>query len=436
MSHLIIEQGNEVGREITVPSGGIKFGRSPGNGLVLDDEAVMLFHGRFFFKSDGTLWITDFGAGEKTVVGGLPVDEYQLKMGELVEVGKTAFRVINVKQEDEEFDVAAHPGSNESGGIDLGFKKDHTTRSARKVNHNPSSHHLIPRLLQVSVIVLVLIVGAIVVPKIIDLFRDNSSDMDEKQLLVLSYERVQANEKNIFRYHLTLDAKGKFVVVIDDLKNKRHIQKEKILSKILLAELSNEIEEAGFFNVNSDFKGGVDGRYDSYNLSIFRNTHFNQIHILNRKPPKAIKRTVAIIESFALDKLGIPLTLFKDNDELMHYARLAVSLADSNYKERDVSYSNLADAIFEYKKAMLYLETIEPKPNLYRMAEKGLQQAKDEQDKRYEEYMFRADRAYRLRNWKEAVKYLRILNTLIPDRSDKRYEKINAMLLKVENYLR
>ena len=37
MSHLIIEQGKDVGKEVTVPSGGMKFGRSPANDLVLDD---------------------------------------------------------------------------------------------------------------------------------------------------------------------------------------------------------------------------------------------------------------------------------------------------------------------------------------------------------------------------------------------------------------
>ena len=74
MSHLSIEQGKEVGNEITVPTSGMKFGRSPANELVLEDDAAMLFHGRFFFKTDGTLWVTDVGAGEKNTVGGVPVD--------------------------------------------------------------------------------------------------------------------------------------------------------------------------------------------------------------------------------------------------------------------------------------------------------------------------------------------------------------------------
>ena len=53
MFHLIIEQGDSIGTEVTVPPSGMKFGRSPANDFVLNDDSVMLFHGRFFFKSDG-----------------------------------------------------------------------------------------------------------------------------------------------------------------------------------------------------------------------------------------------------------------------------------------------------------------------------------------------------------------------------------------------
>jgi len=62
----------------------------------------------------------------------------------------------------------------------------------------------------VGVIFLVLIVFFFVVPEIVNLFKDNQSDAKEKDLFILSYERVQANKKNIFRYKLTLDVTGKF----------------------------------------------------------------------------------------------------------------------------------------------------------------------------------------------------------------------------------
>ena len=173
-----------------------------------------------------------------------------------------------------------------------------------------------------------------------------------------------------------------------------------------------------------------------YDIAVQRNRRFGHIKVLNRVPPQEIKRTVAVIEDFALSELGIPFTLFKDNAELMRYAAQAVSRGGSRHEERDVKYSNLATSIKHYEEAMLYLETIEPKPPLYDLAERGLAIAETERDKRYDDYMFRSDRAIRLREWTEARKYLRILTELVPDRSDERYEKVNAKLLNVEQHLR
>jgi pSer/pThr/pTyr-binding forkhead associated (FHA) protein len=435
MSHLIIEQGKEVGHEVVVPAVGMKFGRSSANDLVLDDDSVMLFHGRFFFKSDGTLWVTDFGAGEKTTVGGVPVDEHPLKVGDLVEVGNTAFRIINTQLTND--DTPAAPPVATAEEIDLGFKGNKAGYGAtREERADTPKHTLIPRLLQVGVILLVLIVLLIVVPSLIKLSKDNTQTVQQTQSISLSYERVKADVYDIFRYTLELDEKGLFSIKIDDLKNNRHVQKEKQISETLLVQLSNEINAAGFFKVNSDYGGPAEGQYNLYDIALQRNRRFHHIRVLNRDPPKEIKRTVAVIENFALNELGVPFTLFKDNAELMRYARMAANLGESRYQERDVRYSNLAASIKHYKESMLYLETIEPKPPLYAIAERGLALAEVERDKRYKDYMFRADAAIRLRDWGKAVKYLRILTELVPNRSDDRYEDINRKLLSAEQKLR
>ena len=434
MSHLIIEQGKEVGREVAVPPTGMKFGRSLANDLILEDDAAMLFHGRFFFKSDGTLWVTDFGAGEKTTVGGMPIDEHSLKVGDLVQVGGTAFRIINTQMGGPaESPAAGHGGED----IDLGFKGGKVFSPARQTRTSESPKGtLMPRLMQVGVILLVLVVLLIVVPSVVELSKDNTKPVQQKQSLTISYERVQGDRQNIFRYYLELDEKGRFSIVIDDLKNNRHVLKDKQISETMLLQLSKSIEDAGFFRIDSDYAGPAEGQYDLYDIAVQRNRRFGHIKVLNRVPPQEIKRTVAVIEDFALSELGIPFTLFKDNAELMRYARQAVSRGGSRYEERDVKYSNLATSIKHYEEAMLYLETIEPKPPLYDLAERGLAIAEAERDKRYDDYMFRSDRAIRLREWAEARKYLRILTELVPDRSDERYEKVNAKLLNVEQHLR
>ena len=430
MSHLIIEQGKEVGREVVVPSAGMKFGRSPANDLVLEDDAAMLFHGRFFFKSDGTLWVTDFGAGEKTMVGGVPIDEHALKVGDLVEVGATAFRIIHTQ-----VGVSGETAAKQSDGeIDLGFKGGKRAGPVRPSGSSKST--LLPRIMQVGVVLLVLVVLLIVVPSLVELSRDGTQVVQRQQQLALSFERVQADQKNIFRYALELDENGRFSIVIDDLKNNRHIQKSKQMTKTMLLQLSNSIEDAGFFRVDSDYAGAAEGQYDLYDIAVQRNRRFHHIKVLNRDPPRGIKRTVAAIEDFALSELGIPFTMFKDNAELMHYATQAVGRGKSSYEERDVKYRNLAASIKHYREAMLYLETIEPKPPLYAEAERGLGVAEVERDKRYRDHMFSVDRALALQDWEEARKYLRILVELVPERSDDRHEVVSDKLLNAEQHLR
>jgi len=431
MSHLIIEQGKEVGREVVVPPTGLKFGRSPANDLVLEDDAAMLFHGRFFFKSDGTLWVTDFGAGEKTTVGGVPIDEHALKVGDLVEVGDTAFRIISTQMGAPDEPAAARRGDEE---IDLGFKGGKGFGAARQAGSPKSS--LLPRIMQVGVILLVLVVLVIVVPSLVELSKDGTGTVQKKQMLSLSYERVQADRQNIFRYAIELDETGRFSIVIDDLENHRHVQKSKQLSKTMLLQLSNSIGDAGFFRVDSDYAGAAEGQYDLYDIAVQRNRRFHHIKVLNRNPPRGIKRTVSVIEDFALSELSIPFTLFKDNAELMRYAEQAVSRGASSFEERDVKYRNLAVSIKHYKEAMLYLETIEPKPPLYTEAERGLGIAEVERDKRYTDHMFSVDRALALKDWEEARRNLRILVELVPDRSDERHEIVSDKLLNAEQHLR
>ena len=441
MSHLIIEQGKELGKEVEVPPAGMKFGRSPANDLVLDDESVMLFHGRFFFKSDETLWVTDFGAGEKTMVGGKPVDEHPLKVGDLVDVGATSFRIIHTSQKAAAVAPAApeaapaqKPSDNDE--IDLGFKREKNTRkpAEKKADHKPAS--MTSRLLQVAVVLLVLIVLMVVGPSLFELSRADVSVAPQKETLSLSYERVMGTKKNIFRYHVELNDQGIFSVRIDDLKTSRHQIESREISDSVIEQLSHGIASAGFFDVDSDYTGTSDDKYDLFNIAVQRNRHFHHIRVLNWTAPSAIKRTTQLIEDFAVSELGISFTWMKDPEELMRLAEQAFSVGKARYAERDVRYGNLATSIMQFKETMLYLETIEPKPDLFDQANGLLTAAEKVQDSRYDDYLFRSDRAIRLKNWNEAAKYLRILNELIQDRSDPRHDKVSAKLLNVEQHLR
>lgn len=445
MSHLIIEQGKEVGREVTVPAGGMKFGRSPANELVLEDDAVMLFHGRFFFKSDGSLWVTDFGAGQKTTVGGEPVDEHQLKVGDLVEVGSTAFRIINISQEKEEAPPAAAPVSTPAekevpapaeaeGSIDLGFKRSVTSHKAGEKQHEKGA--VMHRLMQVGIPLLVLLVLASIGSLLMHMDLGGTTQAQQSNTLSLTYERVNADTSNIFRYYVVLDDKGMLSIQINELKNNLHFEKSTQLSDALITQLAHSIEDAGFYDVDSDYAGSAHGQYDLFDLAVKRGHRYHRIRVLNNRLPIAIEQTQTAIEDFASRELKIPFTMTMPSQERIRYGLQALGLAKTRYAERDVRHANLAEAIKHYNEAMLFLENIDDQRAQYEEAEAGLKEATKERDSRYEDYMFRADHAIALAEWKTAYKDLQILQELIPDREDPRYDKINDKIISVERHLR
>jgi hypothetical protein len=434
MSHLIIEKGKEVGKEVTVPPSGMKFGRSPANDLVLDDEAVMLFQGRFFFKTDGSLWATDFSGAEKTIVGGIPIDEHPLKTGDLVEVGSSAFRIINTKLEEPKEPDAQPAPSDEK--VDLGFKPARGSHHVRPAKDHSKPSSLIYRVMQVAVILLILLVLAVAAPELIKRMGEpKTTKVVQKDGLSFVYERVMGSRENIFRYYLELTSDGKATIQIDDLAN-RHISKSVEISKKTMAGLSRRIEGTGFFELEEDRVGDVRGQHELYDLAIFRNGQFNQVRVLNREQPAAFKKTISILEDFVFGELDIPFTLLEEPEVLFGYAEDSFKLGEERFSEKDVRNGNLAAAIKHYSETVIYLETLEPKPDLYRQAVRQMQQAREIQAERYRDYMFNVDRAIRLADWSEASKHLRILAELIPDRTDERHEVISSKQLEVEEHHR
>lgn len=419
-----------------VPRTGIKFGRSPANDLVLDDEAVMLFQGRFFFKSDETLWITDFSVGEKARLDGEPIDEEQLKVGDLVEVGSSAFRVISTKLEGS--GVAPASGEPAQPEIDLGFKPVTPARKSKVGGGRGQERQGSPvfRLLQIVVIVLILLLVVVAATELLGSGNRSGARALKEKGVAFAYECVRGTPDNIFRYSLELTRDGRASIEVDDCKS-RHISKKANLSEADMENLSRRLAgSSGFFKLNNNREGQVPGKYELYDVALLLNGDFNHVRVLNRQLSADMQKTIAILEDFAFKALDVSFTLLEDDETLIRYARDAFQLGKDHYEERDSTYGNLAAAIKDLNEAINYLETLEPKPDPYEKIMELLEQARDEQDKRYKDYMFNVDRAMRLGDWVEAKRQLLVLAELIPDRADERYQTISSKQLEVENKLR
>jgi tetratricopeptide (TPR) repeat protein len=92
MYRLIMLNGPDKGRRITVTEDVVSVGRDASCTVVIDDGEAAKRHAEFSHRNDGLL-VRDLGTMSKTLVNQREVREAHLKHGDLVEIGRTRFLV-------------------------------------------------------------------------------------------------------------------------------------------------------------------------------------------------------------------------------------------------------------------------------------------------------------------------------------------------------
>lgn len=87
MPKLVLKFGNSVLKEVSLGESEVSIGRSPENGITIDNPAVSHFHARVFTEDD-RLMLEDFGSLNGTFVNGQRVKMVTLKPGDSVGIGK------------------------------------------------------------------------------------------------------------------------------------------------------------------------------------------------------------------------------------------------------------------------------------------------------------------------------------------------------------
>ena len=455
--HLMVESGPDRGREITIPPEGARMGRSSGNDLILSDPSISRFQCRFYFKDGRDLCISDLASTNETMVNDKPVQDRKLLEGDRVMVGETVLKVVcdtlfagghapeaagspAVSAPAAGPVEAAAPRPEETpprpaaagSDIDLGLRPGVSAKPAAAPSGiRPGRGALLT--------VLILAVGLVA-----GLFLWKQVSRDTRRSggtaapggargLELTYEKVEASAKNIFRYDLALK-EGRLAVRIDNLEDGRHVSREgKVDSKVaeLLAE---SLEQSGFFQLEGEYSGLSPDLYYVKDLSITIGRRTHRSRVLNRLEPEVYKQVRESIEEFAQNSLGI-YALALPPEKLKELAQQAWLAGQKMFDEREVRYGNLSKAIKFFTEVEGLLETIEPKPEIFEQAIAKREECRRLVDQRYSEFMFRADQAIKLQDWKEANANLQILMEMIPDRSDERFDKIYKKMVDVQRRL-
>lgn len=421
MFHLIIEQGANQGEEINIPADGVRFGKADLNSLRIEGSSVSPIHGRFFFKSDESLWVTDFGNQKPSLVNGEPITERRLKRGDEVLVGNVTFRVV---QDTLKAPLTEDVFPDENEELDLGFKTDEEKTSSP-----------IAWLLVVLTATAIVVLGGWMLFGIIQSrSQKRSSTTHAQEGFGFDYEKVDAIKSNIYRYAMTLRA-GELSAQIDDLANDIHVSKTIQVDSSLLTSLSRIVVDSHFFDLQSEYSGVNPDKYHLRRLSTTIGRRNHRVKILNRAAPPAFAEVSTKLEEFCNNELGLTALAYSP-EKLKDLANEAFIQGRKLYAEQDTDYANLARAIRKMEEVGWYLETIQPKPEYYETAEEILSKSCTLLDERYNEKQFQVERNIKFREWSDAARNLRVIIEMIPARSDKRNKWAKEKLLDVERRLK
>lgn len=434
--NLIVESGPVKGREISVPIEGVRIGRSSRNDISIDDAALSRFHCRLFFKPGEGLWLSDLGSANGTLLNGKEVQEQRVHEGEEIVLGETTLRVVSDYDPESSIKPASPaPASSKAfhepgvSPVDLGLTKP------GKAATTPASRR---RLLWLA-LAMILVVALAWLPKLVGLLKAFETPEEKAPVTValpeveLSFERVEAASSNIFRYVLEV-GDGRLTVQVDDLLRDRHVRREKKVAPELIRDLGRAIETAGFFGLAGDYSGMAPGVYETTDITVTLGARTHRVKVLNHIEPESLVIVRNAIEEFGKNELGLA-ALAIEPTELVNRARQALLLGQKLYDEREVSHGNLHGAIRAFTESEWYLETIEPKPDFYADVLSRKSDCERELQRRYDDMWFMAERAVKLRDWKEAARHLRVISETIPDRSDDRNRNAYKKLVDVERHL-
>ena len=422
---LMIMNGALAGQRFTVREGGLRLGRSSSNDIHIPDEELSRNHCLFETVGESGIRVTDLASANGTLVNGVPLggDPVELKLGDLVEVGKTVISVIGDQP------------LPKPDGVDLGLGTSEKASQTSARRRSP--------LANILWIVAVLVAGGAIylmltVPQ--GQVESAPAAIIEETPVVqeVFYEKVEANLDGIFRYELSVSQDGMLKVSLDDTKENRHPTiPPKRLGEGARNELNDILSLESLRKIDREYVGIEPDppALTSWRLKVVYTTAARSIRIVNTQEPEPFRVLREKLEAFSKNELGIHAIQYP-RAKLVELAEESVALGRAKWEDRDVQHGNLFAAVSAYKEAIFYLETVDPKPACIGDARQGLEDARKELERRYGDQRFLADRAINLGQWDVAQRELSVLLEMIPDRGDDRNREAAAKLIDVEKRMK
>ena len=464
----MIMTGDLAGKRVEVPDCGLRFGRASSNDLHIPDEELSRNHCLFEPEGDSALRVIDLASANGTYVNSvqLGADAYTLKVGDIIEAGKTAIKIVDkdtpavieppphadtptlLIAHDDSSPGAPSPLPSHSSSVDLGLEgmrgADIISGSAEASNgHLPRAAlaNILWGIVAVSVVSAIALVLLFPAPKETRPASQPAGEAKAKEIVKeVRYEKIEADADRIFRYEMSVASDGTLRVVYDDVPGEnRHIDKSAKLQERALKRIEEIFSSDEWLNMEDGPYTGAsasdENALKSYRIRTIGDSRVRDVLVENSVEPAAFQRVREALEALSQNELGI-WALHYSRDKLLALATDAEKLGDAKWDERDVEHGNVSSAAASYNEAIFYLETVNPKPAGYQQLKDKHARTVMELDRRYRDQRFLVDKSIGLSDWKTAADDLATLLEIIPDANDERHTEAEAKLLDVERRLK
>ena len=430
---LLVEAGEIAGKRFSVGPAGLRLGRSSSSDIHVPDEELSRNHCLFDPSGETGIRITDLASANGTCVNGVQLgsETVELKAGDLITAGSLAIRV-----------VGDAPADGKS--VDLGLGTANSDASgkgddAKEKKRPPLMNAIwigVAALLAFAMYLVLSGVGESQGPSQSALRPADSEAVD--RVVEMRYEKVVAGSESIFRYFMSLAHDGTLRVVIDDVPGEnRHNDRSKRLDEKSRKSIDDILLDPGLLALERQYVGpeGDPPQLQSWTLDVVYSGSVRSFSIVNTQEPDAFRRIREKLEAFAKNEFGI-WAIQRSSADLIRSAAEIAEAGRMKWEERDIEHGNIDAAIRAYREALVYLDTVNPKPPEYETYRAALEAAEKEQETRYREQRFRADRALNLSDWQTAKVELQILCQMVPARDDDRNREALAKLNDVEKRIK
>ncbi|MEI6219199.1 MAG: hypothetical protein WCP86_09890, partial [bacterium] len=265
------------------------------------------------------------------------------------------------------------------------------------------------------------------------IIRTSEPGLDEFEL---RYEKVDGNVSNIFQCVLIIRG-TQASIEFHDIADRKHIRKPMIdIDRRVISELRSAITRSGVMTLpKTDYVESSQDKYNLRDLSVLLGTNSFRVKVLNAEEPPELESVRKILDAFGENEFNIR-SLTYPREELIRLANEKRQLGLKLYEGREHSRGNLFNAVRTLSEAIVFLETVDPKPDFYQNLVATHDTCEKELSVLLKDLWLQADLATKVKDWQEAANVLSKLCDTVPDPADEDYKKAEQQLTDAQRRLK